>query len=56
MSSVTVEEALSTLKMDKELQDYLLSKRAEWEMFGKMNSHMYRSILMMYMKEAHWDG
>jgi hypothetical protein len=56
MSSVTVEEALSTLKMDKELQDYLLSKRAEWEMFGKMNSHMYRSILMKYMKEANLDG
>jgi len=53
---ITVMEALATLRMDEELKNYLLSKRAEWEMFGKMNSNMYRTMLMKKMEEANLNG
>jgi len=56
MPMITVMEALATLRMDEELKNYLLSKRAEWEMFGKMNSHMYRTVLMKRMDEANLNG
>jgi hypothetical protein len=47
---------LSTLRLDEELKNYLLSKREEWEMFGKMNSNMYRTMLMTKMTEANLTG
>jgi len=56
MTTITVTQALATLRMDQELRDYLLSKRAEWEVFGKMNSHLYRNILMKQMQEANLNG
>jgi len=56
MSMISVVEALATLRMDEELRTYLLSKRGEWEMFGKMNSHLYRTILMKKMQEANLNG
>jgi hypothetical protein len=56
MPMISVVEALSTLRMDEELKNYLLSKREEWEMFGKMNSHLYRTILMKRMEEANLNG
>lgn len=56
MPMITVTDALATLAMDQELITYLLSKREEWEMFGKMNSHMYRTILMKSMEDSKLDG
>jgi len=56
MPNITVEEALATLVLDQELMNYLLSKREEWEMFGKMNSHMYRTMLIKIMDESNLNG
>jgi len=49
---ITVQEALSRLAKSPELQEYILSKRELWAIFGKMNSHLYRAILMKRMLEA----
>lgn len=56
MSMITVTEALSMLRMDQDLVNYLISKREEWEVFGKMNSHLYRRMLMTAMREANLNG
>jgi len=56
MATITVREALATLRMDGELRDYLISKREEWAVFGKMNSHLYRAMLMKQFREANLNG
>jgi hypothetical protein len=56
MPMISVAEALATLRLNQDLRNYLLSKREEWEMFGKMNSHLYRTILMKKMEEANLTG
>jgi hypothetical protein len=53
---MTVQEALSTMKLDMDLLTYLTSNRDMWAMFGKMNSHLYRARLMRMMTEANLDG
>jgi hypothetical protein len=47
-----VAEALSMLSMSIELKNYIESKTAEWTNFGKMNSHIYRAMLMRMMAES----
>lgn len=52
----TVADALSMLTLDKDLMDYLTSKREEWEVFGKMNSHLYRRLLTKLMVDSRLSG
>jgi len=54
--SVSVKDALGALSLGQDLVNYLLSNRANWENFGKMNSHIYRSILMKHMQDAGLNG
>lgn len=56
MASVSVSDALSTLSLGQDLINYLISKRSEWELFGKMNSHIYRAMLMKHMQESGLKG
>jgi hypothetical protein len=49
---ITVSEALGRLTLDEEQIEYIISKREMWATFGKMNSHLYRAILMKRMKDA----
>jgi len=49
---LTVQEALASMKLSEGLMNYLLDRRAEWQMFGKMNSHLYRRILMKAYEAA----
>lgn len=49
---MSVKEALARLSKSEELQAYIISKREMWSTFGKMNSHLYRAILMKRMAEA----
>lgn len=53
---LTVQEALQRLNLTEETKDYILDNRDMWATFGKMNSHLYRSILMKRMREARLDG
>lgn len=56
MSVISVPEALSTMSLEKDLLNYLVSKRGEWEIFGKMNSHLYRKRLMEMFTEDALNG
>jgi len=56
MGSISVSDALSTLSLGQDLITYLISKRNDWEFFGKMNSHIYRQILMKHMDESNLRG
>jgi len=53
---LTVKEALLRLSLDEDTKNYVLDKRDVWSTFGKMNSHLYRAILMKRMMEARLDG
>jgi hypothetical protein len=49
---ISVAEALGRLTLDEEKIEYIISKREMWATFGKMNSHLYRAILMKRMHDA----
>lgn len=53
---ISVAEALKRLNKSDALQEYIMSRRELWAIFGKMNSHLYRAILMKRMSEANLDG
>lgn len=53
---ISVSDALKRLSKSEALQEYILSKRELWAIFGKMNSHLYRAILMKRMQEANLNG
>jgi len=54
-SSITVTEALGRLELSQDLKKYIKERQATWEVFGKMNSHMYRARLMKMMAAAGLD-
>lgn len=49
---ISVRDSLLRLAKSQALQDYLVDRRDLWATFGKMNSDLYRSILMKRMQEA----
>jgi hypothetical protein len=55
-TAMPVAEALSRLIMSNNLKDYIVDKREYWATFGKMNSHLYRAMLMKRMAEANLNG
>jgi hypothetical protein len=54
--AMSVQEALSRLTLNNDMLDYITTKREEWQVFGKMNSHLYRKILMKRMQDANLNG
>jgi hypothetical protein len=52
MSYIDVSEALVKMSMDEELLKYILKNRDSWEVFGKMNSMLYRRQLFTMMEKA----
>jgi hypothetical protein len=53
---LSVKEALDRLNFTEDTKNYILDRREMWATFGKMNSHLYRAILMKRMKDANLDG
>lgn len=56
MVGISVADALGRLSLTQERVNDILSKRELWAIFGKMNSHLYRKILMDRMQEAGLNG
>jgi len=52
---ISVKESLLRLSKSKDLETYIVESRTMWAVFGKMNSHLYRAILMKRMAEANLD-
>lgn len=42
---------MADVKLDQKFVDYLKKNREMWKSFGKMNSHLYRGMLMKKMEE-----
>lgn len=51
-SEIGVQEALKKMALTEDLKSFLITRRAEWADFGKMNSHLYRAKLMKLMTSA----
>lgn len=52
---MSVNDALSSLQLNQDLQYYLISNKNHWGVFGKMNIHMYWAQLMK-LAEANLDA
>jgi len=53
---ISVADALKQLTKNEQMDEYIVTRREMWAIFGKMNSHLYRGILMKRMDEAKLNG
>lgn len=51
LSMLTVQQTLERMSMSDEIKDFIMDRRDAWVNFGKMNSHIYRAMLMKRMRE-----
>lgn len=49
--AISVTDALSMMSLTEEMKQYITERQSTWEVFGKMNSHMYRGKLMRMMDQ-----
>jgi len=51
-----VTNAMGSVMINEAMVNYFMGRQAEWESFGKMNSHLYRQQLFSKMEDRKLDG
>lgn len=53
---MTIQQTMERLSLTEEVRNYIMDRRDLWVNFGKMNSHIYRAMLMKRMADAGLNG
>lgn len=56
MATISVAEALKSLTLSSNIEQMIKDNREIWSNFGKMNSHIYREMLMNLMNSSKLSG